>query len=573
MIGFIVVSLPFFNPGFYKIHDFVHGARIVEMLRALNNGHFPVRWSQNFGFGYGMPLFQFYGPLPYYFGAIFYRFSDNLILSVKAIFLISNTLTLIGGFLLGKKIFKSNLSSTLLALLITISPYRILNIYVRGAANELWGIMSFPWIVWSIAKIIKKEKNSWLWLTISLTTLFLSHNISLIIFAPFAIFLTLVLISYFSINQKIKYKDLLKIALNLLASLLLAIGLSSFYLFPAYLEKDFTQVDKYILSDYFDYRIHFLYPKQLIRPNWGYGGSEWGPNDPISFFLGFGQWLVMIGAIIILLIQLVKTKIYKEKFKLLKKYILILLLFLGMCISLALSLHYSLFVWDTLNTMNYIQFPWRFLGVASLFIALIGGWMISQFGFSSYDRFSQKSFKVIFISLVFIASLFNGIFAVPESYLDDVKTQYYDDNSRIQSEMSKVLPDYLPSGLLIQEPPSNLIVQISPQNELDSISIIEDKVHYKKINLSLQQNTKIIFSIADFPGWKAYIDGNKNTHSVNPDGLIELDLKKNASTVELRFESTLLRKICDTISFISLMILFSFIIGKVIRKKADASNT
>lgn len=572
-IGFVIVSLPFFNSGFFKIHDYVHGARIYEMLRALNDGHFPVRWSQNFGFGYGMPLFQFYGPLPYYFGSIIYKLSDNLLLSVKAIFLVSNLLTLIGGFLLGKKLFKSKLSATLLSLLITISPYRILNLYVRGAVNELWGIMSLPWIVWSILKIVKKEKHAWLWLTISLTTLFLSHNISLIIFAPFAIFLTLVFVSYFFIKRKVQKNELLTIVLNLLVGLFLAIGLSSFYLFPAFLEKNFTQVDKYILSDYFDYRIHFLYPKQLVRPNWGYGGSEWGPNDPISFFLGFAQWLVIVGAAITLIIQLIKTKIYKNGFEQLKKFILILSLFLGLFISLALSLHYSIFIWGALSTMNYIQFPWRFLGVASLFIALIGGWVISQISASSQDRSSQKYLKIIFISLVFISSFLNGIFAMPESYLEDVSTQYYADDVRIQSEMSKVLPDYLPSALSIQEPPTELITQTLPQNELDRISVIDNRVHYKKINLLLHQKTKFIFSIADFPGWRAYIDGNKFIHGVTSDGLIEIDLDKNASTVELKFESTLLRKTCDTISLISLIIVSYFIVGNVIRKKTDASNT
>jgi hypothetical protein len=39
-----------------------------EMERSLQRFEFPVRWSANFGFGYGMPLFNFYAPLPYYLG-------------------------------------------------------------------------------------------------------------------------------------------------------------------------------------------------------------------------------------------------------------------------------------------------------------------------------------------------------------------------------------------------------------------------------------------------------------------------------------------------------------------------
>src|SRR5258706_14692287 len=58
------------GPSFFRPHDYTHAARLVEMQRSLQAGELPVRWSRNFGFGYGMPLFNFYAPLPYYFGQL-----------------------------------------------------------------------------------------------------------------------------------------------------------------------------------------------------------------------------------------------------------------------------------------------------------------------------------------------------------------------------------------------------------------------------------------------------------------------------------------------------------------------
>ncbi len=57
---FLLSSYSFFQTSFFHVHDFTHGARIAEMARALDEGQFPVRWSANFGYGFGMPLFNFY---------------------------------------------------------------------------------------------------------------------------------------------------------------------------------------------------------------------------------------------------------------------------------------------------------------------------------------------------------------------------------------------------------------------------------------------------------------------------------------------------------------------------------
>ena len=57
----LILAWPLFHAGFFRVHDYTHVARIVEMVDALRAGHFPVLWSADFGFGYGMPLFLFTG--------------------------------------------------------------------------------------------------------------------------------------------------------------------------------------------------------------------------------------------------------------------------------------------------------------------------------------------------------------------------------------------------------------------------------------------------------------------------------------------------------------------------------
>src|SRR5687768_13108845 len=52
--------LPLFSQGFFPIHDDTQVARVSEMSNALKDGMLPVRWSENLGYGYGYPIFNFY---------------------------------------------------------------------------------------------------------------------------------------------------------------------------------------------------------------------------------------------------------------------------------------------------------------------------------------------------------------------------------------------------------------------------------------------------------------------------------------------------------------------------------
>ena len=74
---FLASSYYLLQSGFFYVHDFPIAARVAEMAGAISSGHFPVRWSANFGYGFGMPLFNFYAPLPYIVGALFYFLNIN----------------------------------------------------------------------------------------------------------------------------------------------------------------------------------------------------------------------------------------------------------------------------------------------------------------------------------------------------------------------------------------------------------------------------------------------------------------------------------------------------------------
>src|SRR5258708_5005319 len=55
VLAVLITMRSLFSSSFFRTHDFTHAARLVEMRTSFASGEFRVRWSRNFGFGYGMP--------------------------------------------------------------------------------------------------------------------------------------------------------------------------------------------------------------------------------------------------------------------------------------------------------------------------------------------------------------------------------------------------------------------------------------------------------------------------------------------------------------------------------------
>ncbi len=550
LLVIVASSWALLKPGMFDVHDFIHGVRITEMTSALQEGQFPVRWSQNFGYGYGMPLFEFYAPLPYFIGSLLYQVGFPLITAVKALFLLSSVGTLLAAYFFAKELFKSKAAGVLVAAALTLAPYRALNLFVRGALSESWGMMAIPIVLWGLIKIRTHFWKGWGGITFGLVILLLSHNLTALISAPFFVLFYLFQLGQGYYLQKIRLQELGKELSGVISSVLLAVGLAAFYIFPALLEKDFTQVDATILSGYFDFSLHFLYIRQFFTAFWGYGGSEWGPNDPISFYLGTGQLVSVVGSLL-LVVQVIRnsavsTSLYKKrKIALFNKIAILGILFLLIGLGLFLSLERSILVWRALPFMSYIQFPWRYLSITSVFLA-------SSVGVPLFFLKGRKArFYIVgmFFLLLSTASIFK-----PKSYLDAPEKYYYDNPARVASEMSKTLPDYIPSAMILDgiQPPQQQLECLQDECEYEVIESAGHKKIYQFV--ASETDRQVLFSIADFPGWQVFVDGVQVEKRISPTGLLEAALPAGGKIVKVVFQSTQVRKISDTISAVSLLL-------------------
>jgi len=355
---FLASSYSVLHESFFRGHDFTHASRIAEMSRALDEGQFPVRWSGNFGYGFGMPLFNFYAPLPYFIGAIFCKLGCSVVTSIKILYLLVNAITLLGAYFLGRKLL-GRWGGLLLAAAYTLAPYRSVNLFVREALSETFAMAFLPLVLFAIIAFTKEQRKKYLFiLFISLFAILLSHNLTALIFIPLAAVFTFI----YLLHQK-----KMKLLWPLAAQFLLAGAASAFYVVPALLEKDLTVINT-IFSGYFHYSNHFLYIRQFFQDRWQYEGSVWGPDDGISFFLGKGQLLGLLCLGLFCAFHLYKNF---KKFRKSHLFFLILLFGFFTLFALFMSLMKSQFIWDNLAILQFIQFPWRFLSVAVFFIAIL----------------------------------------------------------------------------------------------------------------------------------------------------------------------------------------------------------
>lgn len=570
-ITVLAVCLPLFEPTFFRVHDYVHAARIIEIIRGVQDGHFPVRWSSNFGYGYGMPLFEFYAPLPYYTGALFYALGLNVVTSIKMLFFLCSLFTFIGMYKLGAKLF-GKAGGILSAVALTMAPYRAVNLYVRGAVSEAWGIMALPWVLFGAVQIIKKEKNGWLSLLFGLLVLFLSHNITTLIFIPMSIlFVFGYWLNTVNFDRQVT-KQLLQKALQLVkvgAVYAFAVGLAAFYIFPAFLEKDYTKVGR-IFTGYFAYSNHFLYIRQFFIPNWGYGGSVWGPDDGLSFFLGYGQ-LLGLGFVMIWLLKAVVVKLRELKLRQQgvtsisqsSSFIFLPLLSLGLMTTAAfMTLLKSKPIWDALPFMVAVQFPWRWLSVIILFLALLVG-MATVY-------IKHKFIRYIYVTVLSLIIIFTNLsYFRPESYLKNNDDLYYTDATRIRSQMSSILPDYIPKQMPAEFSynPVGKVLEPAPGVQEE---VIENKVQEKKVHVITTTLTQIDFDIADYPGWTVIVDGVVSDKLEGKIGNLAVMIPAGSHQIDVQFRDSPVRAYSDEVSLVCVILfLLLFVIYRYQQKKAQ----
>lgn len=527
---------PLLAAPYFKHHDDVQVIRIYEMDKCVKDYQIPCRWVPDLGGLYGYPIFNYYAPFPYYFGELTYLLTNSLLISAKTMFAVSLLGAYIFMYLLASKLWGKK-GGSVAAIFYSFAPYHALDLYVRGAMGEMWALMFFPAIFWALLMLEEKINISrLLLLAVFIFALIVSHNLSALIFLPLALIWTIIL---FFRRKNVKFLWFC------FGGVTLGVALSAFYLLPAIFEKDLVHLETTI-AGYFSYTEHFKgFRKLFLERSWKYGSSirevPGGEKDGMSYQVG---WIHVVGW----LLALVAAKSLWKRNKNLS--IIIGFCSLAILFSVFMINPRSEFIWRSIDSLKYLQFPWRFLLLVTFFVSFISG---------SFFLMSFRYKNALWIFLVIAVVVLNF------SYFKPVEFIQTNDQKRLtgkdwDTQIKRSIFDYLP--IYAKEPPAELAT-VRYQILTGDSRVFDFKEGTNWISFKTETHSHTIIRLSQyyFPDWRIFVDQKevKVEYKNNSLGLMTIILGKGSHEISARLYDTQIRSVSNLITLMAFavsMILF-----------------
>lgn len=533
---------PLFSFGFFPIHDDTQVARVSQMAKALSDGHIPVRWVKDLGYGYGYPLFNFYAPLPYYLGGLLNTLGMDALSSTKAMMAIGVVLSGVTMYLFARS-FWGELGGIASALLYVYSYYHAVEIYVRGAVGEFWAYSFLPLLFYGLWKVSQERKWKWtIVASLGYAGVILSHNLTALMTTPFVVIATL-LYCYIAFRNKNKKRS--SISYNL-SSIILGLGVSAFYWIPALFELSFTNVASQVGGEA-DFRDHFVCLSQLWQSPWGFGGSTPGCIDGMSFKAGKLHLILAVLSFPILL------KVYKTHKKESLGIVLSIFVFLS---ALFMAVEISKPVWEMFSPLSFVQYPWRFLIFVAFATSFLGGailWFLRRNNLLQWGSFSV----IVVLLIAFHAKAFE-----PQTIFPRTSADYLSDEN-VLWKTSKISDEYMPKDF--QKP---RYVEDVVRNRVSIGQIVSDKTQELTFFVNQSREERVLVRIAPFPAWRVFIDGEDVAYGKSDEG-ISFIIPKGRHEVRVAFIETPVEKMSNALSIISVLVLIGGILAhtRVVRTR------
>jgi len=536
----LVITFPtiknILRPGYFPMHDDIQAMRVYEMDKCIKDRQIPCRWVPDMGYEYGYPQFNYYGPLPYYIMEAFHLTGFGFLDSVKAGLIVITLVSVFGMFLLGESVWGAP-GGLISSILYAFAPYRALDFYVRGDIGELAALAIFPYLFWSVSQVLKGKKNSTFWLGLSFAALLMSHNISTLIFTPILVL--------WALGQP-KFKERFKF---LILGGVWGILIGAFFAIPAFFEKGYVHVETLLLG-YFNYLAHYVSISQLLFSTyWNYGSSEGGPWDELYLGIGLLHWILPLVSLIVLFV-IRKKKEFKT---------VLFLAILGW-LSLFMTHEKSTFIWNHIPFLAYLQFPWRFLILATFLFSLAAGSISQIFK-------SKKQILITLILLFFSVMIFYSSYFQPRKWLDITDSDKFSGESwTLQTTIS--IFDYLP--IFAKHPPAqkapNQPIFIQGKGSVLSGNKLSDSQNWQ-INVDTK-SAVVEIPTYYFPIWKVLVDGKEGPIDYNNElGLINFNLVSGKHVVYAKLTNTLIRSAANIATLLGLLAIPIFFAFKIFNKK------
>lgn len=520
------------KPGLPAGHDtYAHATYSKIFFHSLTQGQFPVRWVEHAWIGFGQPLFNYYQVGFFYLVSAFHLVMPTLTSAIKTAVLF---IWLLGGGFIYLFTKKYGQHSAFIAFTVyMLSPYILLDIFVRSSFPELTALSIIPGIFWAIDQLISTKKPIYIAILATLLgATFISHLPTVVLFSP--------LITLYTLYVLFENHSNLQTWFMLCSAVLLGIGLSAFYVFPAVTELNLIQIQK-MQTGQFNFNTNFVQPNNVWSYIWGYNGDWWGSSQPLSILLGITPWTIIIASLIFLVINFIKHR--RISFH---------LLFWLFCIAYAYFFMHKLSapIWNAIPIFSFFQFPWRFFMLIPISTAVLSAILSSR-----VSNLKRHTILILVACVITIATTIPFISSqqfLNLNYFNLPIAQW-----RQHPEAQYVAfwePGYSPQGVgyIPQKKEFKSIWSFSGEGSVDEQSI---KPHKVEVTIQANQQSTFTLNTPYFPYWQATLNGQSATITpADPYHFMNINLPPGNHHVTVEFKPPTTTLTAQMISLTSLII-------------------
>ena len=538
LLGIVVVflaSLPLFVQGleghFGQDIEF-HLLRIDNIANDLREFNIPSRIGTVWLDGYGYPSSLYYGDIILYPAAVLRLMGFPVIWAFKLFMIGINALTAFLGYITFKTIFDNSKIALLCSFAYVASTYRMFDIFIRGAIGESMALVFLPVVLLGVYLVYTDKKgkgilyNSTIF-ALGMTGLVCTHVMSTEMTA-------VALVIFGLINFKKTFTK--RVILSYIITVVETIVLSLYFIVP-FADVNLHQMvtinylaegTRVIQHEGMDIAQFFSFFQNVFREldYKSFTGKAVAPS------------ILLMTVLVIAIIMWIRGKA-KRELKIASVMSLI-------CIVLSTNI----FPWDLLsktwigNMLAQVQFPWRYLGLGTLFMSLLLGYVITQIDTKAY----KSRLKLAFLILGIV-----GVSLFTSNYIDDAKLVNYMDTASMDADNVGIY-EYILGGTDWNNLDGNVIT-----NNIGSLDI---QRHGSSIHMDVvtESDASIVLPVQNYYGYLAKdSDGNVLTISNADNNNMRLELPGNwtgSVDISVGYWHWTLALIISLIGFVAVILYF-----------------
>jgi hypothetical protein len=525
-----LVILPAFFRGFPNGDDAYSYHRLAQQFDEAirEKGVIYPRWLGAANHGQGSPILLYYPPLPTLATAGFKLLvgdtSRSLALSCWSGLLISA----LAMFALSRA-FLGPWPSLVAAVFYALAPYHIVDLYQRSALSEYWAFAWLPLIFHAIHRIARGGGwRSVIYLAVSYSLLLYTHLVM-----SFAV--TLLIPIYVLVVTR-NPKRLIQTG----AGLALGLGAGAISLASALFERGYVRADRALRLGYI---YNFLFENiasSLTVP----------PFIRAQKRQYFDDWLTYVALLVLLLLVVsMAAVLISRRRRLLLKIGTVRAAIVVTVLSLFLTMRLSSPVWRTIPQLPYMQFPYRWLVVATFGSCLLAGVAAATV---------TRDFKWKYLVLAALAGMLCLTGSIDEKAINRAS---YDRQTLEESLTIPEAPEYRPRWWDRNAHDKEQLPPLAATEGDASVDVMDGEGAKQSYVVNAHTASTLRLRQLYFPGWVVRVDGSPVATSPDRSGNMQLKVEPGQHTLGVVFEDTWPRsagKVTSAATALALLIMAYF---------------